>query len=149
MSDKIDINGELITTQEAMALLRMLYEDAKRMAGKFHGMNRSAKFRVNWPNEYDFAKSEWRNFVEPTRLMYTEKLADPLTSEYDKARIFKVLILQARMAQNTETDNRLQIAPGTQQFEGDKKENKNIMDKFGARPNFRAWLKSSTARSVH
>ena len=62
----IVINGEQITKDEAMKLVRMLCNDAKKMAGEFHGMNRSEKFRINWPNEYRFADANWKSFIELT-----------------------------------------------------------------------------------
>lgn len=51
----IEINGESIPVTEARELIRMLFEDAKQVAGEFHNMERSDKFRVNWPSEYEFA----------------------------------------------------------------------------------------------
>ena len=141
----IEINGEQLTNDECMALIRMLCEDAKRIAGEYHGMKRSAKFRVNWPDEYKFANANWKTFVVAARAMYAERLADPKTPEADKRKMMLALILQQKMAQGQETDNRLQLAPNTQQFEGDPFENKKIVEKFGTKPNMRAHLMNTIA----
>ena len=145
MTGFLIINGEQITTDEAQKLIRMLYNDARKMAGEFHGMNRSDKFRVNWPDEYKFADANWKTFVEPVRTMYAERLGDPKTPPAEARMMHLALVLQAQTAQGQETDNRLQIAPNSQQFHGDKHENKKIIEKFGAVPNLRAALMNSVA----
>jgi len=141
----IEINGEQITQDEAMGLIRMLCEDAKKVAGEYHGMARSAKFRVNWPDEYKFANANWKTFVVAVRQMYAEKLADPKTKPEDARKMHLALVLQTQMAQGQETDNRLQLSPNTQQFVGDKFENKKIIEKFGTTPNLRAKLMNNIA----
>lgn len=141
----IVINGEQLTRTEAASLVRMLLNDAKQIAGEFHGMNRSEKFRINWPDEYKFADANWKSFVSAARQMYADRLADPLTTPADARRMHLALVLQHMMAQGEETDNRLQLAPNTQQFEGDKAENTKIKEKFGTVPNLRAALMNSTA----
>jgi hypothetical protein len=145
MTPFIDINGEHIGVDEAQRLVKMIYNDAYKIAGVFHGMNRSAKFRVNWPDEYKFADANWKTFVTACRQMYTERLADPHTAEVDKHKMFLALVLERRISEGQETDTRLQLAPNTQQFEGDKGENKTIIDKFGIKPNLRAALMNSVA----
>lgn len=141
----IVINGENLDTKEAAALIRMLCEDAKQIAGVFHGMNRSEKFRINWPDEYKFADANWKTFVDAARQMYASRLADPKTPKADARKMHLALVLQAEMAKGQEADNRLQLAPNTQQFEGDKIENRKILQKFGRVPNFRAALLNSVA----
>ena len=141
----IEINGEKITKKEAMNLVRMLCNDAKQMAGEFHGNNRSEKFRINWPDEYKFADANWKTFIEPTRQFYAELLGDPKTPPDEARKMHLALILQAMMADGQETDNRLQIAPNSQQFLGDKTENQRILERFGKVPNFRALLMNSAA----
>ncbi len=147
----IEINGEAIEAREAAALIRILYNDAKQIAGVYHGTNRSLKFRVNWPNEYDFAESEWKNFIVAARAMYAERLGDPKTPPDEARKMFLALALERMVAQGQqmdgiEPDNRLQLAPNTQQFEGDKRENAKILENFGARPNLRAVLKGGAAK---
>jgi hypothetical protein len=141
----IEINGEQLSNEECMSLVRMLCEDAKRIAGEYHGMKRSAKFRVNWPDEYKFANANWKTFVVAARTMYAQRLADPKTPEADKRKMMLALILQAKMAEGQETDNRLQLQPNTQQFVGDSYENKKIVEKFGTTPNLRAKLMNTIA----
>jgi len=145
----IEVNGESISNEEAMSLIKMLCNDAKQMAGEFHGMERSEKFRINWPDEDEFAKSEWRNFVEATIQLYVEQLKDPKVSPTDKRRLHLAIVLNAMAAKDQPKDNRLQLAPNTQQFVGDKYENRKIADKFGNAPNYRAALKRATAHLLH
>jgi hypothetical protein len=141
----IEINGEQITNEEATRLIRMLCEDAKKIAGEYHGMKRSAKFRVNWSDEYKFVSANWRTFIVSARAMYAQKLGDPKTKPEDARAMHIALVLQAQMGQGQEADTRLQLAPGTQQFEGDAFENKKIVEKFGVKPNMRATLMNNIA----
>ena len=148
----IVINGEEIPVSEAQELVRILCNDAEEMAGVFHGMNRSIKFRTNWPNEDDFAASEWKNFIEAVRAMYADRLGDPKTPPADARRMHLAIVLQDMIGKNAEKDTRLQLSPGTQQFEGDKVENRKILEKFGPKPNLRAALRNGVAkfaRSIH
>ena len=134
----IEINGENISTKEAMDLTRMLYHDAREVAGVFYDMNRSEKFRTNWPNQDRFVATNWKTFVEATRQIYAARLGDLKTPPAEARKMHLVLVLQAMMAKGEEADNRLQIAPGTQAFEGDKAENRKTMERFGPNPNLRA-----------
>ena len=140
---KFVVNGEVIPNGEAMRLVQRLYDDAKEMAGMFHNMNRSVKFRKNWPSEKRFANSEWRGFVEGARLMYTEMLAQSNKSDIEKMALFKALIVEKDVcdllkAQGHEEDTRLQITKGTEQFEGSKDTNKKVVEDFGVNQNVRA-----------
>ena len=141
----IYINSELVPKEEALACVRMLCDDAKQIAGVFHGMNRSAKFRKNWPNEYVFADCNWKSFMEAARTMYAQKMGDPKTKEYDKRRMYIALVLQTMAEQGAEKDTRLQLQPGTQQYEGDKFDNRRIVDKFGPQSNTLKDLLMSTS----
>lgn len=141
----ITINGEQISASEAAGLVRMLCNDAKQIAGVFHGRNRSDKFRRNWPNEYVFADTNWKTFVEAARAMYAERLKDPKTPPADARKMHLALVLQTMAEQGAEKDPRLQLAPNTQQFEGDPFENRKIIEDFGKQSNtFKELLMSST-----
>lgn len=147
----ISIGGEVITVQAAKNLIEMIEKDAREMAGVFHGMNRSAKFRVNWPDEDLFSDSQWRMFVQAVRAMYAEKMADPKTKPEDSRKMYLSLLLErayseGKRIQGAEADNRLQLAPNTQQFVGDPYENRKIADKFGNSPNFRAAFLNGVSR---
>ena len=131
----IYINSELVPKEEALACVRMLCDDAKQIAGVFHGMNRSAKFRKNWPNEYVFADCNWKSFMEAARTMYAQKMGDPKVKDYDKRRMYIALVLQTMAEQGAEKDGRLQLAPNTQQFDGDPFENKKIVNDYGKQSN--------------
>jgi hypothetical protein len=139
------VNGEHLSNEEAAGLVKMLYEDAKEIAGQFHNMERSEKFRINWPDEDKFAASEWKNFLEAAIQMYAAKLADPKTKPADKRKIHLAIVLNAMMAEGKEKDTRIQLAPNTQAFEGDKQENRKTIEKFGKKPNYRALLKNTVA----
>lgn len=139
----VEINGEQISAKEALDLTRMLYHDAREVAGVFYDMNRSEKFRTNWPNQDRFVETNWKTFVEATRQMYAERLGNPTLDPVQARKMHLALVLQAMMAKGEEADNRLQIAPGTQAFEGDKAENRKTMERFGPNPNLRAALKNS------
>lgn len=130
--DFLEVNGEKIPKAEALELIRMIMNDAKEIAGVFHGQNRSPKFRANWPDEYVFAEAEWRNFMEAARAMYAQELGDPHRSEYDKRRMFLAICLWDQVDKAApEKFGGLQIMPNTQQFVGDKVENRKIAEKFG------------------
>jgi len=132
------INGEKISGREQRQLLDMLRHDAEQVAGEFYDMERSDKFRLNWPNQDQFVQSEWKNFVAAVRSIYTERLGDPMTPEADKEKMYKAIVLQHNMAQNKESDTRLQIMPNTQNFVGDRAENKKTIERFGKAMNYRA-----------
>lgn len=145
-ADFIPVNGEQIPKAEALSLIKMLCDDAKRIAGEFHGMNRSKKFRANWPNEYVFADTQWKSFVEAARAIYAERLNDPKTKEYDKRRMHLAIVLWTMAEQGAEKDGRLQIPKSGQQFVGDPFENRKIVDDFGKQSNTLMDLLGGAAR---
>jgi hypothetical protein len=145
----IEVSGQSITKTEALELVRMLCNDAKQIAGEFHNMERSAKFRANWPSEYLFADSQWKNFIEAARAMYAARLGDPKTKPEDARRMHLAIVLYTMAEQGSDKDSRLQIAPDTQQFVGDRYENRKIADKFGRQSNtFMDLLKSTAGGSA-
>lgn len=124
--------NEELADEEAIELIRMLINDARQIAGVFHGENRSAKFRANWPDEYGFAESEWRNFMEAALVMYAEAMGDPKRSEHDKRRMYLASVLWHMAAsQAPEHFTGEQIMPGSEKFEGSKRENVRITGMFG------------------
>ena len=143
MMKGIDINGEIISAKEAYDLINMLIHDAREMAGTYHGMERSEKFRVNWPSEDAFAAANWKTFVEPVRQMYAERLNDPKLSPAEGRKFHLALVLQAMMGKGEQTDDRLQVFKDTPTFYGDRQENIKILEKFGKTPNLRAALLNS------
>lgn len=146
----IEINGEQISKEDALSLVRMLRNDAKQVAGTFHGMNRSAKFRRNWPNEYVFAEANWKNFMEATRAMYAARLGDPKTPPEDARKIHLAMVLEAMIGKDAEKDNRLQLKPNSQQFVGDPFENRKIIEQFGKQSNtFKELLTSGSSQRYH
>ena len=130
--DYLEVNGERIPKREVDDIIRMFCHDMKEFAGEFHNMERSEKFRANWPDEDVFANCQWRNFFEATRAFYTERLADPLVSEHDKRRMFLAIILWNMVEQAApEKFQGLQMKPGTEAFEGSKYENRKTVENFG------------------
>ncbi len=145
MSPYIIVNGVRLGTKEAAARIKVIYDLAREIAGEFYDMNRSDKFRTNWPNQEEFAKSEWRSFVVSARTMLTEILTRDNVPVKEKDKIAQALIIERHISDGQETDNRLQIMKDSQQFAGDKFENRKILEKFGKAPNMRAYLRRSTA----
>lgn len=141
----IDLGLVQVTRKEAAGCVKMLIHDAKEFAGQFHGQNRSEKFRQNWPDEYKFAKANWKSFMEHTIRLYAELLGRPDVSETDKHRMYVARLTWEKLGENKERDNRLQLAPNTQQFIGDKFENRRIKEQFGVGRNLRAALMNSVA----
>lgn len=151
MAENIAIGDEVISVASAMGLVKMLQKDAAEMAGTFHGMSRSKKFRANWPNENDFAATNWKSFVAAVRQMYSERLGNPSTKPDDARKMYLALLIERAWSEGQiklgmTPDTQLQLSPGTQQFEGDKRENLKIAEQFGDRPNLRAKLKAGAAK---
>lgn len=146
-NNTVNIDGEDLTSTQVEFYRRTLKNDCIKFAGEFYGMNRSKKFRANWPNEYDFADANWKKFVAAVRGLYAQQLATPHTSEESKQTIHRCLVIDAMTNAElerslVELDNSLQLAPNTQQFIGDKKENTVISENFGdgAHPRRKALL---------
>jgi hypothetical protein len=147
----ISIGDEIISVPSAMGLVKLIQKDAHEMAGAFHGMNRSAKFRANWPDEDDFAVANWKSFVVAVRQMYADRMGNPKTPPDEARKMYLALLLErawseGQLALGMKPDMQLQLSPGTQQFDGDSRENKKIAERFGDRPNFRARLKAGAAK---
>ena len=93
-----------------MSYGELLYKDAMEIAGVYHGMNRSEKFRINWPDEYAFAEANWKIFVGAARAMYASRLGDPKTPPNDARKMHIALVLQAMASRGEqEKDTRLQL----------------------------------------
>ena len=145
------IGGEIISGADAMKLVDFLYAHAYELAGQFYEKNRSAKFRVNWPKAEDFADANRKAFVAQARADFTAMLGNPKTDEKTKKRVYLALLVERAFAagleqMGREADNQLQIHTGTQQFDGDKAENRKIMETYGSAPNLRAKLKAGAAK---
>lgn len=143
----IDLGLVQVTPREAKDCVRMMIHDARELAGQFHGQNRSEKFRTNWPDEYKFARSNWKNFIEAVIQAYASLLGMEHVSEVDKHRMYVARLMWEKLQSEpgTERDNRLQLAPNTQQFVGDPFENRRIKNQFGTHGNLRAALMNHAA----
>ena len=149
------VDGQILTNQEVRALIRMVRKDAEEYAGQFYDQCRSAKFRSAWTEvglragrdaQLCFVDANWKHFVEHVRSLYVQMLTSPRVTEADKYKIQQALIVQAALgAQSQEVP--IQVAPGTQQFEGEKYENRQIAQTYGekAEPSLVRRLLNSTA----
>jgi hypothetical protein len=139
------IGGIESTHHEVMECVRMLCNRAKDRAGEAHGKDRSEKFRANWPDENTYAIASWKNYVQQVINEYASAMdASSTASDYDKRRMYIARLMWEQLGEGKEKDNRLQIMRGSQQFEGDKYENKKIADKFGKQSNTFAELALGT-----
>lgn len=148
---KICIGGEVITPFDAMKLVDFLYAHAFELAGQFYENERSEKFRVNWPDAYDFAEANRKAFVQQARADFTAVIANPKTDPAKAKRMYLALLAERAFAagleqMGQEADSQLQVLKGTQTFEGDRKENRKTLDTFGNAPNLRAKLKAGAAK---
>jgi hypothetical protein len=147
----LSIGGEIIAVSDAIKLVDRLYARAYEIAGAFYENNRSKKFRVNWPDAYEFAEANKRAFVEQARADFSKVLADPKTTPREKHQVYLALLLERAFSEGlkgmgNEADTRLQVRAGTQQFDGDKAENLKIAENFGEKPNLRAVLLKGAAK---
>jgi hypothetical protein len=142
----LDVAGQVISTKEADDLVSMLIHDAGEIAGQFYDMDRSEKFRLNWPSQDNFVDANWKSFVEAARSLYAQRLGDPKTPPEEARKMHLAIVLQEMVGHGQEKDNRLQLAPNSQQFEGDKRANKKILENFGKKQNLRAGLLNSVAQ---
>lgn len=149
------VDGQILTNQQVRALIRMVRKDAEEYAGQFYDQCRSAKFRSAWVEvglrtgrdpQLCFVEAQWKHFVEHVRTLYVQMLTSPRVSEADKYRIHQALIVQAQLGAQSQ-DIPIQLAPGTQQFEGEKYENRQTAINFGdkAEPSLVKRLLNSTA----
>lgn len=138
------VDGEIMDDDEIRDLLRMVNHDTAELAGSFYEMKRSEHFRDHWKKMGEaigksaqdaYIACEWKHFHEAVKFYYTDTLN--IESEiYEKRehirdRRHKALILINMQSQAKEAKTVLQVHPGTQQFEGDKTENKRISDEYG------------------
>lgn len=139
----IDLGLVQVTPKEAKDCVRMMIHDARELAGQFHGLDRSEKFRTNWPDEYKFAASNWKTFVQAVIQSYAVLMGRKDVPEEDKHRMYVARLMWEKLSVESERDTRIQLAPNTQQFVGDKFENKRILKDFGRHGNLRAALLNS------
>ncbi len=143
----IDLGLVQVTPREAKDCVRMMIHDAREFAGQFHGENRSEKFRTNWPDEYKFARMNWKSFIEAVIQTYAALMGMQHVSEADKHRMYVARLMWEKLQDDpaAERDSRLQMFPNTQQFVGDPFENRRISKDFGKHGNFRAAVMNSVA----
>lgn len=138
------IDGEEVSDKEVFDVIRMMDHDCKEFAGQFFEEDRSTKFRKSWeevgklskrPAWKCFVAHSWKHFMVHVRTWYAERLRDggPLYEADERMRVtlHRALIIQASFSQSEQAKDVLQLSPGTQQFVGDKFENKHIAKTYG------------------
>lgn len=153
VTKNILIGGHVISVTDAMKLVDRIYAHAWEIAGQFYEEDRSAKFRVNWKSAEEYAYANRHAFVEQARAEFAASLANPRTDPAEAERILIALLAErafaeGQKARGVESDTQLQVRKGTQQFDGDRYENKRIATDFGNVPNLRAKLKAGAAKIV-
>lgn len=149
------VDGENLSDIQVSRLLDMVKKDAQEYAGQFFDQCRSVKFRKAWVEvglragrdaQLCFVDAQWGHFVEHVRALYADMLSSPKVSEDDKHKIHQALIIQAVLGDRSQNAP-VQMAPGSQQFHGEKYENNKIAENFGAyaEPSLMAKLMGSTA----
>lgn len=151
MTPNLSVGGEIISVSDAIKLVDSLYAHAYELAGRFYENNRSEKFRINWPNAYDYAEANKRTFVQQARADFTQILGNEKTPPDQQRRIYLALLVERAFSAGLEklgheTDTRLQIKTDSEQFVGDKRENASIVETYGKQPNYRAKVLASAAK---
>ncbi len=138
-----DPHDEELSAAEVAKRIRIIYDKARDLAGEFYDNDRSDKFRANWPSQDEYAKCNWKSYVEEARSQLVARLADPHYPITEKNKIWSAIVLERKINETKPMDPGIQIRKDSQQFVGDKRENKKITEKFGNSTNLRAWLKRS------
>lgn len=130
---------------------KMIVHNAKEFAGVFYDNSRSSKFRATWPDQMDYVNRNWERFVVHVRKTFAEMLTRNDVPQRVKDEIYEAMITDAPGAHSMRADEPLQVAPNTQGFEGDKKENRLTDDVYGKTPSdlVRNTLMTTTSRRVH
>lgn len=110
---------------------KMIVHDAKEFAGVFYEQSRSAKFRATWPSQDSYVRANWQHFVVHVRSVYAQMLGRADVPQKQKDLIYDALIADAAGAHAPDAELPLQLAPDTQAFVGDSKENALIDDAYG------------------
>jgi hypothetical protein len=123
--------------------------DAKEMAGCFYENDRSEVFRTTWPDQMDYVNAKWAHFVEPVRQAYAELLAHPGVPEDQKERMYEALTDQIEATVSDGAHSPLPIFKDSENFVGDRRENRKIIDTIGRGPrSLAAKLRTTTALSL-
>lgn len=136
------VDGDLVQDDEIHDILKMIDHDCKEFAGAFFEEDRSKKFRKTW-NEVGkltkrsaqdcFVDHAWKHFVVHVRAWYASRLSNPVLPEKEAVKLHRALLIEYMRGQSKDAKDVLQLAPGTQQFVGDKNENKHISEQYGDR----------------
>lgn len=128
---------------------KMIADMARNFAGVFHDKDRSARFRMTWPNQDEYVDAKWPHFVDPARQVMAQMLGDPAVPEAEKAKMHEALIADrfASVMASPAAKDVIQLAPDTSQYRGDRFENretaKTLADKDG---DFQRRLMDTAAR---
>ena len=164
----IMVDGERITKSELRRLIKFFDHECKEVAGAFFEQcrkgllgdaGRSEKFRAFWseigfrcgkdPAEC-YVASHYQNFAEDVRAHLAGLLARPDVPEHEKQTIHKALIVQQMFGQNSQHVP-VQLNQDSQQFAGDRFENREIVKNHGAHvePSMMQKFLGSTSNTRH
>lgn len=106
---------------------------AKENAGVFYDQDRSALFRQTWPDQDVYVQAKWPHFVASVREGWSGALGDPSTPQAVKDYFYDALVADRvqEAASSPAQNDVVQLAPGTNQFHGDKFENRETAKNFG------------------
>jgi len=102
----------------------MIRRDAEELAGQFYDANRTDVFRIQWPDQMQYVRRNWKHFVVHVRQVYCELLAQERVAQADKDAMYDALIDDAHNSASPFAAAPLQVFPNTEKFVGDKAENR-------------------------
>lgn len=162
------VDGEFLSQTQVQRLLDMVRKDAMEYAGQFYDRSRkgltgdggrSEKFRAFWmeiglrlardPQDC-FVAANYDKFIEDVLERYTELMQRPDVKEEDKYLMHLANIVHAMLAQQTQ-HTPIQLKRDSQQFAGDRFENREIIKTYGdhAEPALIAKLLQSSSLTRH
>lgn len=104
---------------------------AREFAGVFFEQNRSKKFRSIWgtsdKQQLRYIDHNWHSFIASAREVMVKMLTNPATPEDQKMMIYEAFIAEAALQQAMPQESGgIQLAPGTEAFDGEKSLNKDV-----------------------
>lgn len=126
-----------------------IVHEAKEFAGCFYEKKRSGLFRDMWPSQDEYVKHKWPHFVEAVREVWSAMLGRNDVPESHKQYIYEALIADAKESNSPNASTVIQIAPGTQQFEGDPFENRQTAKNIANGSSTHEYLMNSAMKHRH
>lgn len=145
------VDGENLTKSEVRKLIKFFDHECKEAAGEFFEMcrkgllgdaGRSEKFRAFWSEigfrlgkdpQLCYVESHYQNFAEDVRSGLAGLLARNDVAEKEKQQIHKALVVQEMLSISSQ-NTPVQLRKDSQQFAGDRYENRQITTTYGNHP---------------